>query len=71
MEEPSKTVRYLTWLGELDPFYRILVYLGILAGLSLIGASLAAEEPLFLLVGVFWLVVGSVVVWFATRFESD
>lgn len=71
MDEPSKTVRYLQWLSELDPFYRILVYLAILAGLTLSGAALAAEEPIFLLAGIFWLVVGSGVVWFATRFESN
>jgi hypothetical protein len=63
--------RYLRWFARLGRFYQIVLTAAVLVGLLAIAASALADSPLFLLVGVAWLVGGSAVVWIADRRERS
>jgi hypothetical protein len=63
--------RYLRWFARLGRFYQIVLTAAVLVGLLAIAASALADSPLFLLVGVGWLVGGSAVVWIADRRERS
>ncbi|MXR51960.1 hypothetical protein GRX03_10155 [Halovenus sp. WSH3] len=62
--------RYIRWFAGLDGFYQLLVAGGLVVGIGAVGTAAATENPLFLLVGAFWLVVAPAVVWVAARREK-
>jgi len=63
--------RYLLWFARLGRFYRVLLVGAVLVGILAIAASAATDHPLFLAVGVLWILGGSAVVYVADRLDSS
>lgn len=55
--------KYVLWFAELEPFYKILVAGALFIGIAAFGTGMATENPVFLAVGVFWLLVAPAAVW--------
>jgi len=63
--------RYILWFARLERFYRIILTFALFAGIAALAAGAATSNPVFLLVGLGWLVGGSTVVWVADRRERQ
>lgn len=63
--------RYLLWFARLGGFYRVILAAAICIGVLAIAASAATDQPLFLAVGILWLLGGPAVVYAADRRERS
>lgn len=61
--------RYILWFAGLGGFYRIVLTVALLVGLTSIALSAATDSALLLVVGLLWLAGGSAVVYLADRRE--
>jgi len=61
--------RYVTWFARLGRFYQILLASALFVGVAAVGIGTGTQNTLFVLIGVFWILVGSGVVWVADRRE--
>jgi len=59
--------QYVLWFARLGRFYQILVALAVFVGLAAVGTGVGTGNPVFLAVGLFWLLVAPAVVWLVTR----
>jgi len=62
--------KYVLWFARLERFYQILVALALFVGLAAFGTGVGTQNPAFLVVGVFWLLVAPGVVWLASGRET-
>jgi len=62
--------KYVLWFAKLDPFYKVLVAGALFIGIAAFGTGVATENPVFLAVGVFWLLVAPAAVWFLSAREA-
>lgn len=62
--------KYVLWFATLERFYQILVALSLFVGLAAFGTGVGTQNPAFLAVGIFWLLVAPAVVWIASGRES-
>jgi len=63
--------KYLRWFAGLVPFYQILLVVAFVLGLTAVMTGLNEGNPVFLVLGVFWLVVGPGVVWLLSERDND
>ena len=63
--------KYVLWFATLEPFYKILVAGALFVGIAAFGTGMATENPVFLGVGAFWLLVAPAVVWLSAAREAD
>jgi hypothetical protein len=62
---------YLRWYASLHKFYRILLWASIGVGAFGVVAGLVTESVPTAGLGVFWLVGGPAVIYFASVFDSE
>jgi len=63
--------KYVLWFARLERFYQILVGAALLVGLAAVGTGVGTSNPVFLLVGVFWLLVAPAAVWAVSTREQE
>jgi len=63
--------KYVLWFARLERFYQILVGAALLVGLAAVGTGVGTSNPVFLLVGVFWLLVVPAAVWAVSAREQE
>lgn len=61
---------YLRWYVELETFYKILIIASLLIGSLALLTGVGTQNPVFILVGAFWLVGGPLVIWVMTALEN-
>lgn len=62
--------RFVRWYVKLPPFYKILMIGSLLVGALAALFGVGTANPVFMLVGGFWLVGGPAVVWVFSSFDD-
>lgn len=62
--------KYVFWFAKLRRPYQILVAGALFIGIAAFGTAAATDNPIFLVLALFWLAVAPAVVWFASNQED-
>lgn len=63
--------KYILWFAGLRRFNQILVAGAVFFGMAAFATGIATENPVFLVLAVFWLVVAPATVWWAAAREQN
>ena len=55
--------KYVRWFAGLDQYQQLLLAFGFFLGIAAVGTAAATDNPVFLALAVFWLVVAPAAVW--------
>lgn len=55
--------KYVRWFAGLDQYQQLLLASGFVFGIAAFGTAAATDNPVFLAVAVFWIVVAPAAIW--------
>lgn len=63
--------KYVRWFAGLDQYQQLLLAFGFVLGIAAFGTAAATDNPVFLVLAVFWFVVAPAAVWVIDSYEDS
>jgi hypothetical protein len=62
--------KYVRWFAGLDKYQQLLLAFGFVFGIAAFATAAATDNPVFLALALFWLVVAPAAVWVIDSYED-